>query len=378
LRTLHLYLTKQVLLTLMMTVAVFTFVLLVGNVLKEIIGLLVAGKVSPGLVLKAMGLLVPYVMAYVLPFATLTAVILVFGRFSADQELTAVRASGISLVSLITPVLFLSLALCGFCALFNMWVAPKCRGAYKNIIFELGSRTIGNLISEDRFIDEIPGVVLYIHKKHGDEMEDVRLYMLEKNQINKRISARSGTILYDSAAQKIRFRLVDVLTEVRMDPAEQENIIGPPLPEKPAEWQPATAGSYDMDPIDLAALMKNERKPKLAEMTFAQLKQERRDLEERGIESMPVLVQIHRQVSFAFACFSFTLVGIPLAIQAHRRETSIGVAISLGLVLCYYAFFLLGEALGTKERFHPNLILWVPNFLFQALGAVLLARASHG
>ena len=361
-----------------MTVAVFTFVLLLGNVLKEIIGLLVAGQVSLGLMLKAIGLLIPYVMSYVLPFAMLTAVTLVFGRFSAEHELTAVRASGMSLISLVVPILLLSILLCGMCGVFNLWVAPQCRSVYKNLIFQLGSRSISNLITEDRFIDEIPGIVLYIRKKRGDEMEDVRLYTVEKNQITKRISARRGTIFYDPAAQTIRFKLFEVITEVRKDPAEEENFIGPPLPEKPAEWQPASAGVYDMEPIELTALLKNERKPKISEMNLRQLNEERQELEALGISAMPVIVETHRRFSFSFACFAFTLIGIPLAIQAHRRETSIGVAISLGLVLTYYAFILLGEALGTKERLHPHLILWVPNFLFEGLGAVLLVRASHG
>src|SRR5688572_28406986 len=364
----------------MMTVVVFTFVLLLGNVLKEILGLLVSGQVSVGLVLKAVGLLIPYVMAYVLPYATLTAVILVFGRFSADQELTAVRASGMSLISLIKPIHILSLLLCGLCAWFNLSVAPRCRGAYKNIIFQLSSRSIANLITEDRFIDEIPGIVLYIRKKNGDNMEDIRLYNLENNQIKSRISAKSGVIRYDDSSQNIYFELSNVVSEVRVDhdPSKEEQFIGPPAPEKPSDWIPAQFGGLETSPIDLTKLMNNKRRLKLSEMTHTRLKEERERLENLGIGTMPVRVQMHQQAAFSFACFAFTLIGIPLAIQAHRRETSIGVAIALALLLLYYAFFVAGEALSTRESLNPHLLMWAPNILFQVIGVVLLKRASHG
>jgi len=386
-RTLHTYLMRQVLGSLLLTVAVFTFVLLLGNFLKEIVPLLAKGQASLGVVAEAVGLLMPFVWVFALPMGMLTATLLIFGRFSADQELTAARASGISLLSLVSPILLLSLALCGVSAMVNMEIGPRCRIAYNQLRFKFLAEFTSSQLPEGVFIKEYPGYIFYVGKNRKGELEDVMVFMLPNEERGEAtIHAPRGKLEVDAVNRKINLYLYDARGVEMHKGKVRLGVADVPM-------------QFPLDPPQ-----KDSQHPRISDLTFLELWDELRDVErlinapsslkklsseqlrvrkrdlEKDVKDLtsPIRVQIHRQVAFSFACFGFTLVGIPLGIRVHRRETNIGIAIALMLVAVYYSFILLAQSLDTHPEWAPHLILWLPNFIFQAVGAVLLWRANRG
>jgi lipopolysaccharide export system permease protein len=386
-KTLHVYLTRQITGTLLMTVAVFTFVLMLATVLKEVLGLLVSGQASFSTVGQAIVLLIPWVLVFALPMGLLTATLLVFGRLSADQELTAVRAGGVSLVALITPVLLLSVALSGLSAIINLEIAPRCRVAYRELLVPvIGQSSL--LLPEKTYIRHFTNSVVYISKVRGTNLENVLIYTLKSDKVDNYLRADRGNFRFNPSANVLVVRLFNFN---RVFFTEGHN-------------EPQTLPSSEIEYIYTNVVSRRTRRIDVSDSTFSQLKEQLRNLEEQLGESavpeqvssaelrqkmrflmqkkkdltMPVLVQMHRQVAFSFACIGFTLVGIPLGIRAHRRETTFGIAVALLLVLVYYGFFVLGQSLDTRPELAPHLLLWFPNFFFQAVGIVLLWRANRG
>jgi lipopolysaccharide export system permease protein len=387
-KTLHLYLARQMLATLGMTVFVFTLVLLLGNVIKEILQLLIRGQATLGLALHGILLLIPYVLAFSLPIGMLTAALLVFGRFSADQELTAARASGISLVSLITPVLLSSVAVSALCAWLNCDIAPACRTAYKELLFSAQTNSPANALRSGEWVP-LGDYVVFVGKKLKDETNYVHVIVCQwarSGELKKKAEAPTATLERDLAHHQIILNLHDA-----------------------AAWEMTTNGFLPCagGELPLGISIASEAKALLtvpvSDMTFKQLREQLHELErplnapiyrdKGGSESakarrevrhfvkdmtMPVMVYMHREVAFSFACIGFTLIGIPLGIRAHRRETSVGVATALVLMLIYYSFIVLAQAWQNHPERGPCVIVWLPNFIFQSVGAVLLWQANRG
>ncbi len=358
-RTLHLHLLRQTLGTLVVTVAVFTFVLLLGNILKDILDLLASGRATFSILLRAILLLIPFALAFALPIGLLTTTLLVFGRLSTDGEITAFRASGISLTAAVTPILALSVLLSGVCALFNGHIAPASRIAFRNLQQEaIQARGFAGFAS-GRYLD-FGSITLYAREASGTNLTDVLVYQVADGRRLLDLWAPSGSFSTDTNGWPIELVLYRAQGVILRENTQQ--------PIFAAEWPTSLR---ELRPETLSA-------PKPANMTFAQLRSELLRRREKGENVSPILVQLHRQVAFSFACVGFALVGIPLGLRSHRRESNLGIAFALVLIALYYSFIIVGQALETREAAYPHLILWIPNFLFQGIGAFLLLRADSG
>jgi lipopolysaccharide export system permease protein len=359
-KTLHWYLMRQVLATLVVTVVVFSGVLLLGSVIKEVLGVLLSQNAGLWDVARAIGMLIPFILVFALPIGMLTAALLVFGRLSADQELTAMRASGVSLVSLVSPVLLFSALMCIVCAMVNLDYAPRARQAFKRLMYEFGGANLGSILQPGTFHD-FPGagLTIYVGKSSANELKDVSIYKLDHGRAAQVYRAARAELKVDREKQTLLVTLYDghMMDFDRELPVYFEELPLPPLElGKGASFGEAALANRSV--FDLI----EERKRRLA----------------MGIDATPVTFQIHSKVAFSFACIGFTLVGIPLGLQTHRRETRVGLFVALLLISVYYGFFILGEAWSSQPALHPQWLVWVPNFLFQGVGAWLLYRADHG
>lgn len=365
--TLHLYLLRQTLATCLLTVATFTLVLLLGNVLKDVFDLIAVGALTIGTAAQAIGLLLPFALSFALPIGMLTASLLVFSRLSVDQELTAIRAGGISLLAAISPVLILAAILTGVSATLNMVVAPRCRVAFNELRDTLARRNPTAFIGEGRYVS-LGNLTLYAQEVRGNLLKDVLIYgttNVVQDGITNRIRdldvwAPRAELVVGSNGFPEALRLYDV---------QGLKLTG-------GGWQSGFLEEH-LEPIR-GFSSSDRRKPKLSLMTYPQLREELEERRRDGAPVGPVLVHLHKQIAFAFACIAFPLVGIPLGIRVHRRETNIGVAIALVLLAIYYSFVILGHAFETRAQYHPHLLFWIPNIGFQGIGMFLLWRANRG
>ena len=383
---LHRHVLKSVIVATGLALALFVFVLLTGNAVRDIAELVAAGKLAPMVFLKLLGLLVPYVGAYALPLGVLTGTLVVFGRLSSQREITAMKSVGVGIYQIASPVLLLAFGGMVLAVLVNLHFAPQARLAYKRLLEEAVTQNPVKFIEPKRFIDAFPGYVIYMGGRDGETMKDFWIWELdEERRVRLFLRAREGTIDYDRSGNALVLTLEDGTAE-RREGANPETLAG-------REVRSLYFGELPIRlPLERLFGERGRKKADTDELTFAQLMAVReRELEKEAARGgdqpgaggemterrLEVQMHLHKNLAMAFSVFSLAVFGVPLAIRVGRGETYANLGVALAVAMSYYFLMVVASWFEDNRALRPDLLVWLPNLLFQGAGLYLLRRAAR-
>lgn len=367
-KTIYLYLLRQVGLVALAAVTILTFILVMLNAFQRLFDLLVNYDVPAETVLTMLLLLVPQVITWTLPWGLLMGVLIVFGRFSHDNELLALNVAGIGLLPIVAPIILLSLGVSLFCLYNNAFLAPNCMTEFKMMVVDLGKDNPTAFLKAGTPITKFKDYVIYIGQKNENVVKDVFIWELSDSGIPKRsIRAQEGILTADMTEKNLTITLMNARIEERGKDPTLVRSVKPGLKAGQLPLNVSLADSLDITRIE----------DNLSVNTLTKLADRLSSGVRRDTNLTPIFTEIQKKIAFSFAPLTFVFVGIPLAIQFRRKETSIGFILSLAIGLTYYLIVTLALALKERATAYPDLIVWMPNIIFQFLGFILLYRANY-
>ncbi len=373
------YIFKSVLGTCLGAVALFTFVLTLGNVIRDLLAHVLAGQLPAMTLVRLVWLWVPAMAIYALPMGLLTGVLLTLGRLSADSEITAMRAAGISLARIARPVLAIG-ALGGLAAIYiNFESMPHARVSYEREFAEALRANPMSFIVPKTFIRSFKGSVIYVGDKQGSVLKDIWLWELDGEQrVVRLIRAESGRLDYDETSNSLIPTLVNAKTEERnaADPEDFSKSPKAPSAEKVEEVHLSLDKYFGHEGVHVKRewLTYDELQAAREKLAAAPVPTEAEKAKTAREEQTKLAIVYHDKLNLALSVFSFALIGVPLGIRVSRRETSANLGLALGLVLSYYVLTVMVKWLDRHPEYRPELLLWLPNLLFLALGVWMFTR----
>ena len=360
------FVSRELLVNVLFAIAVLSLVLVVGNIFRKLLPLLVNHDVPVEYLVTFIAYVLPFSLIFTIPWGLLTAVLLVFGRLSADNELIALRSNGVSITRICIPLAALAIICTAICLWLNVQVAPAAQEKLRSTIFDLATRNPMALFGSDQVIDQFPGRKIYVGKKEGNKLDNIIVFEMNKDAVPMRVTyARTGMLEADLPNKQILMHLYNARYQQRdeKDPSDLR---------KMRDGINMAEGTL---PISLEELYEKEKKqPSRSALSLEQLLDQLRTGDKR--ERSASRTEINKRFAFPFSCLAFALIAVPLGVTAHRRETSIGFAMGLMVAIAYFLFVIIADTLRGNPKLHPELLVWFPNVLFLVLGAFLFRRLS--
>ncbi len=362
----HRYIAREITVPTLLGLIIFTFVLLMGRILK-LVELVINKGVPAGEVARLFAYLLPSFLVITIPLAFLLGVLLGFGRLSADSEIIALKASGISLYDMLKPVLVLAVLASLITGYLTLQAGPAGNSAFRTQVFQIAASRASAEFQPRVFNDEFDGLVLYVSEiqERSGILEGVFISDERVGTTPSVILARTGRVIPDRSALTLTLRLEDGTIHRR--PADKEH----------DTYQVIDFTTYDIN-LSLGQEDPNttQRRRKDKELTTSEL-QEARELAQTPAERNSLIVEWHRRLILPTAPLLFALIGVPLGIRSQRSGRGGGFATGLVVFLAYYLLLSFAETLAVEGGMNPVVLIWTPNALFLTGSLVLLYMSAQ-
>ena len=349
---------------------VLSFVLTIG-LLVQIVGYIMDG-VPMSLVGEFCMYSLPETLQWSIPLSLLVSSILVFSRLSADSEISAMRACGINILTVMKwPVLFAV-----FCTLLGCWVnnciVPRGHEVRRTLKAKVSVRTGLTLLEPGRVIDDFPKVKIYFGRKEGNWLYDLVVQDYSDPKVDRIVTADKALVTQEGT--DISFDLY----HVTMDQDDGKHAISPRANRFVHTLRNVVKNSSysrrpkDFGPREMCDVIRR-RTLEIGNMKPTDKAGEK--MKEAELRDLSCLrVEFSKRFVFAMASICFVLLGIPLGIRSQRKESTVGMAISLAAALGYYVVVILMLSCEEMYGIHPEFLIWLPVAACLALSARLIRR----
>jgi len=348
-------------------VLIFTFLLLMSQILR-LMELIVNKGVEVGIILRLVLYLLPSILVLTVPMSVFLATVVTFGRLSADNELTAFKTGGFSLLRLSLPVAMFSVAAWALSSWLIISALPAGNQAFRVSMFEIVRTKASVGLREKIFNDDFEGLVIYINNipqtgnpvMEGIFISDARPEKRQPPGEPITIIAERGWLIADPTSERIVFRLENGGLHL--------------LSRNFKTYQHSNFRTHDLQLNISGEAGESLALPKgLREMTLGEMRAKVVEYRKLGVQQWSPLVEIHKKFSIPFAALILGFLGVAMGVLFRRGEKLVSFVLSLVVAIVYYVFLLAGEPLGKQGRLSPFWAMWSANFFFGA-ATVLLFR----
>ncbi|MGB9499929.1 MAG: LPS export ABC transporter permease LptF [Dissulfuribacterales bacterium] len=359
------YIFKELIPPFTMNLVFFIFIFFMQQIL-EITNMIVNYQVSILAFFLMLIYSMPYFLVFIIPMSVMMSVLLTFLRLSADNEVVALKASGISIYRLLPPVLTFSLMcalITGFLSIYGM---PWGENAYKQMALKIVQSNFNLGLKERQFNDSFDGVMFYVNKidLENKSMKDIYIEDQRKKGISSTVIAPEGYLFNGSDKYSFILRLYKgTVNQIDLDSRSAHSI---------------KFDTYDLK-LDIKSAVSHIRKRKKdeKEMQLTELIAFVKTIKTKTPQYYSVLMEIHKKISIPFACFALAILAVPLGVQSLSTRKSSGLGIGLIAFLVYYLLLSAGLVFGEAGLYPPVIGMWMPNIIMGGLGLFLLIKTAN-